>query len=124
MYVKSVEIRGMNNVAQKTYSFSSDVNYLYGKNGAGKSTVLQAIQLALLGYIPGMSKKNDAIMRHANGPQMSVICTLQDEGRIIQIERSWKATKKGVACQVHTIPENLDLSTILGNVELPVFNFI
>ena len=123
MYVKSVEIRGMNNVAQKTYSFSSDVNYLYGKNGAGKSTVLQAIQLALLGYIPGMSKKNDAIMRHANGPQMSVICTLQDEGRIIQIERSWKATKKGVACQVHTIPENLDLSTILGNVELPVFNF-
>ena len=51
MRIKSVHIQGMHNVEDKTYQLSN-ATYFYGENGAGKSTVLQAIQLALLGYIP------------------------------------------------------------------------
>ena len=61
MQIKSVEIKGMRNVVHKTYEFD-DVTYLVGPNGAGKSTVLNAIQLALLGYIPGTEKRNSSIM--------------------------------------------------------------
>lgn len=123
MRFKSIDIRGMNKVVQHTYTFDNDVVYLNGKNGAGKSTVLNAIQLALLGYIPGIAKKNDLIMKHANGPFLSVTATLDDDGKLMQVSRVYTANKKGINCSVSTIPDNLDIADILGDLELPVFNF-
>ena len=123
MRLKSIDIRGMNKVVQHTYTFDNDIVYLNGKNGAGKSTVLNAIQLALLGYIPGIAKKNDLIMKHANGPFLSVTATLDDDGKLMQVSRVYTANKKGINCSVSTIPDNLVVSDILGNLELPVFNF-
>lgn len=123
MKLKSIDIRGMNKVVQHTYTFDNDVVYLNGKNGAGKSTVLNAIQLALLGYIPGIAKKNDLIMKHANGPFLSVTATLDDNGKLMQVSRVYTANKKGINCSVSTIPDNLNVTDILGDLELPVFNF-
>ena len=123
MKLKSIDIRGMNKVVQHTYTFDNDVVYLNGKNGAGKSTVLNAIQLALLGYIPGIAKKNDLIMKHANGPFLSVTATLDDDGNLLQVSRVYTANKKGINCSVSTIPDNLNTPDILGDLELPVFNF-
>ena len=123
MRLKSIDIRGMNKVVQHTYTFDNDVVYLNGKNGAGKSTVLNAIQLALLGYIPGIAKKNDLIMKHANGPFLSVTAILDDDGKLMQVSRVYTANKKGINCSVSTIPDNLDIADILGDLELPVFNF-
>lgn len=123
MKLKSIDIRGMNKVIQHTYTFDNDVVYLNGKNGAGKSTVLNAIQLALLGYIPGIAKKNDLIMKHANGPFLSVTATLDDDGKLMQVSRVYTANKKGINCSVSTIPDNLNIADILGDLELPVFNF-
>lgn len=123
MRLKSIDIRGMNKVVQHTYTFDNDVVYLNGKNGAGKSTVLNAIQLALLGYIPGIAKKNDLIMKHANGPFLSVTATLDDDGKLMQVSRVYTANKKGINCSVSTVPDNLVVSDILGDLELPVFNF-
>lgn len=123
MKLKSIDIRGMNKVVQHTYTFDNDVVYLNGKNGAGKSTVLNAIQLALLGYIPGIAKKNDLIMKHANGPFLSVTATLDDDGKLLQVSRVYTANKKGITCSVSTIPDNLNVADILGDLELPVFNF-
>lgn len=123
MKLKSIDIRGMNKVVQHTYTFDNDVVYLNGKNGAGKSTVLNAIQLALLGYIPGIAKKNDLIMKHANGPFLSVTATLDDDGKLMQVSRVYTANKKGINCSVSTIPDNLNVADILGDLELPVFNF-
>lgn len=123
MRLKSIDIRGMNKVVQHTYTFDNDVVYLNGKNGAGKSTVLNAIQLALLGYIPGIAKKNDLIMKHANGPFLSVTATLDDDGKLMQVSRVYTANKKGINCSVSTIPDNVNVADILGDLELPVFNF-
>lgn len=123
MRLKSIDIRGMNKVVQHTYTFDNDVVYLNGKNGAGKSTVLNAIQLALLGYIPGIAKKNDLIMKHANGPFLSVTATIDDDGKLMQVSRVYTANKKGINCSVSTIPDDLDIADILGDLELPVFNF-
>ena len=77
MYIRSVTIEGMRNVKYKKYELSQLV-YLHGPNGAGKSTVLNAIQLCLLGYIPGTAKSNAAIMEHANGNRIEVTVELAD----------------------------------------------
>ena len=122
MKVKSITIEGMHGTPSKTYEFG-DFTYLHGPNGAGKSTALQAIQLALLGYIPGTNKTKSAIFRHANGRTMSVTLNLDDDGRTVRIRRSWISAKSQVIDTVETVPEGLDIRSLIADVELPLFDF-
>ncbi|MBR4882111.1 MAG: AAA family ATPase, partial [Clostridia bacterium] len=117
MKIKSVQISGMHNVEARTYDFN-DIAYLFGRNGAGKSTVMQAIQLAILGYIPGTDKTNTAIFRHANCDMMSVSVEF-DNGQ--KVTRLFK--KSGNSVKVTVLPDNFRPEHILGELELPVFNF-
>lgn len=120
MKISSVTIEGMHKLGQpKKYTFNN-LTYLYGPNGSGKSTVLEAIQLALLGYIPGMNKKNDAIFKHANSSVMR-ISLMFDNGS--SIERRFINTGKGISTSVITDPEGLDIEGLVRDVELPIFNW-
>lgn len=122
MKIKSITIEGMHNVVSKTYVFNN-LTYLHGPNGAGKSTVLQAIQLALLGYIPGMSKKNDALFRHAKNNVLSVTCHLDNNGQDVTVSRSLIKTGTSVSKTLSVEPESLSIEGILAEIELPIFNF-
>lgn len=112
----------MHNVASKTYTFD-DLTYLYGPNGAGKSTVLGAIQLALLGYIPGVDKKNDALIQHAKGSTLVVKCVLSSETTDVVVTRTLVGTGRTVTKKVDIQPEGYDIASILADIELPIFNF-
>ena len=116
MKIAEISIQGMHNVEDKTYTLS-DLNYLFGNNGAGKSTVMQALQLAILGYIPGTDKNKTAIFRHANGKIMRVSVKF-DTGDIIS--RSFKNV--GTAIQAD-ISNTIDPEQVLADIELPIFNF-
>ena len=127
MYIKSVTIEGMRNVKYKKYELSQLV-YLHGPNGAGKSTVLNAIQLCLLGYIPGTAKSNAAIMEHANGNRIEVTVELgaSDWGtHTVEFTRTFE--RKG-----RTVTSNLafegfgsdpTMDQIMGDSKLPVFDW-
>lgn len=119
MNIKSLTIMGMHNVDCVTYDFMNMV-YLNGRNGAGKSTIIQAIQLGILGYIPGTNKTNAAIFKHCNGKHMSVQITF-DNG--VKILRQWDAAGKEVKASVITEPENLDIMSILDKATLPVCSY-
>lgn len=122
MKVKSIIIEGMHNVDKKTYEFS-DLTYLYGPNGVGKSTVMEAIQLALLGYIPNTPKKVSDIFKHSNSHTMAVTLMLEDNGQSISIRRIWTGTKSGINSSVDIVPDGYDISNVLKDIELPIFNF-
>lgn len=122
MKLSSITIQGMHNVSNKTYSLGN-FTYFIGENGAGKSTVLQAIQLALLGYIPGTDKKKSAIFHHANGVRMSVELHIDADTYDICINRTWVKSGKDIVTTVTTTPEDLDIASIIGDLALPVFNF-
>ena len=122
MKIKSVTIEGLHNCKSKTYHFNN-LTYLYGQNGAGKSTVLNAIQLALLGYIPGTAKTNAAIFRHASDKVMLVRLVVDDCGRDVVIERSWVGVGTNISTEVKVTPQGYDLKTIVDDLELPIFNF-
>ena len=120
--IKQITIEGMHNVIKKTYDFTK-MTYLHGLNGAGKSTVMQAIQLALLGYIPGTNKTKTEIFRHANGRTMAVFLTIDVDGSEVKIQRVWYDTKPSVTSAVQIYPEGYDVTKLIADLELPIFNF-
>ena len=121
MQIKQVTVQNMHKVESATYDLS-DVTYLYGPNGSGKSTVLQAIQFCLLGYIPGTSKTGTALFEHSNAKMMKVGVQLDNDGSIVTVTRSLIKSGQKILNEVEITPE-LDLETIVGNLELPILNF-
>ena len=127
MKISSVYIDGMHNAHGVRYSFDH-VNYLFGDNGAGKSTVLEAIQLALLGYIPGHNKTNQSAFTHASSSAIDVQVTLENGSDTYVVERTFAKVRSSVIskCEVTKngqLLEEVDPAMFLGNIELPVFNF-
>ena len=121
MKIKSIYINGLHNAVNRTYNLNQ-LNYLVGHNGAGKSTVLQAIQYALLGYIPGTAKNNkEALLRHSPIGSIEVRICLTDPS----IESDVIVTRKisSAGSSVDTSPGNIYISEIIQNIELPIFNF-
>ena len=122
MKLSSITIEGMHRVDKKTYHFNN-LNYLHGVNGAGKSTVLQAVQLALLGYVPGTGKTKEAIIRHANNHTLAVTAVLDDDGTAVEVRRVWTGKPPRTVSTVEISPESYNLAEIVSDIELPIFNF-
>ncbi len=124
MQLEKINIKGFHNIEDKTYLLN-DINYFYGLNGAGKTTILNAIQLALLGYIPGTNKTKSDIFKHANSNIMSVTLDITGESDIV-IKRSWMKTPKDIVASISITPDTLtedDIFQLIGDLKLPVFDF-
>lgn len=119
MKIQAITISGMHAVSRQTYSFQN-LNYLYGPNGAGKSTVLQAIQLVILGYVPGTAKNVSNIFQHANGPEMKIHIDFDNSK---YIERTWQMKGRNIDSKVDSNLGLENLADIVGDLELPIFNF-
>lgn len=121
--VKSVSIEGMRNTKRRTYTFDDSFTYVHGPNGSGKSTVLNAIQLALLGYVPGTAKNNTAIMAHASGPELRVSVDLSNGTNDVTVTRTFKRKGSSATSSVSVNPPDFDLESVLGSSQLPIFDW-
>ena len=119
MRIKSIYIDGLHNASNKTYQFG-DIVYIFGNNGAGKSTILQAIQYALLGYIPGTAKNSkEALLRHSPKGYIDVRLVVSYLGEDVTIQR--KVSSAGN--KLTTMPDGFDIASIISDIEVPIFNF-
>lgn len=91
----------------------TDATVLYGRNFRGKTRVIDAIRLALLGYLPELGKRNQDTFGLASGPVLEVKAFF-DTGLVIR--RRWSASGNSVKSE-SDVPEELkamgDLSTML-----------
>ena len=122
MKLKSIRIINMHSVEDETFEMFDGFTYFNGPNGVGKSTILEAIQLVILGYIPGYAKTNESIMKHSSKDMMQVIGTFDNDAQVI---RTWKRSGTSVSSTVDTLPPMLkaDLHLVDDQLELPIYNF-
>ena len=123
--IKAIEIEGFHNTTVKRLTFNNGLNYLHGSNGVGKSTMLEAIQLALLGYIPGTDKNKSSIFAHASSRLMSVTLYLYDDvaQSDIKVHREWIQSGSNILPSVTVEPAVYDIEALVASIELPIFNF-
>ena len=50
MFIKKIELTNIKAYEHKVIEFSDGVNFISGKNGAGKTTIIESIGYALFGY--------------------------------------------------------------------------
>lgn len=91
MYLKSVSGKGV--VGLSFTHKLGPVTMIIGPNASGKTAILRAIRLALLGYEPGIVKKNDRIFQLSGGDSMEVAVMI-DDGKII--DRSWRKVRDSI----------------------------
>lgn len=124
MKLKSISISHMHQVTDTVTYDLKDITYFIGPNGAGKSTVLQAIQLALLGYIPGYDKTNAGVFKHSSdGNELEVTAILSEDDKLYSITRRWFKAGSTVKSELKCTPTDFIPESALGGIELPVFNF-
>lgn len=123
MKLKSIHIENVNSISDVTVELN-DISIITGSNGSGKSTVIQSIYLALLGYIPGQNKTNSGVFKHCKygNKYMRVKLMLSHDGSNHFISRCWTKVKNSVNCEVN-VSDGLDIESAIKQIELPVFNF-
>lgn len=96
----------------------SSVNIVCGRNAAGKTRVLNALRMGLLGYVPGVSKTNPEQMRFASGDSMTVQVFFSD-GRFNLVNLSRKGGKVSRTESRHVAVSEmlLDMSAFYGLTE-------
>lgn len=123
MKLKSIHIENINSISDVTVELN-DISIITGSNGSGKSTIIQSIFLALLGYIPGQNKTNSGVFKHCKygNNYMRVKLVMSQYGSDHFISRSWTKVKNSVNCEVN-MSDGLDIESAIKQIELPVFNF-
>lgn len=106
MYLSSVSGKGV--VGLSFTHKLGPVAMIIGPNASGKTAILRAIRLALLGYEPGIGEKNDKIFQLSGGDSMEV-AVMTDDGKVF--DRQWRlvggsvrANRKGLTPNLPQIP--------------------
>ncbi|MGV8103669.1 MAG: AAA family ATPase [Mesotoga sp.] len=90
MKLLSVELENFRNHENSLYEFDRGVNLILGKNGSGKSSIIEAIGLALFGG--GLrDRQEDAVMWERNRARV-VVTFLADDGNQYRAEKVFGST--------------------------------
>ncbi len=112
MWLKKLTVCNCRIIKDSTVEFSPDLNYIYGNNGSGKTSLLEAISILSLGRSFRTSRISEVISYGEDSVLCSSIVESQEYGnKHIGIEKSSSSTKIRVNKQ--NIQSQAELSKIL-----------
>ncbi|WP_421658576.1 AAA family ATPase [Leptothermofonsia sp. ETS-13] len=112
MEILSVTLKNFKRHRERQFFFQPGINAIFGENGAGKSSILEAIAWVLFDYIGGYSKE-DLICNGSASAQVSVSFVSNRDGRTYEIQR---CTTRGYTLYDSQLNERLPYSKIKEEV--------
>lgn len=112
MEILSVSLKNFKRHSDRHFTFQPGINAIFGENGAGKSSILEAIAWVLFDYT-GDYTKEDLIRNGASSAQVSVAFISSRDGRTYEIQR---CTTKGYTLYDPQLNERLSYSRIREEV--------
>jgi DNA replication and repair protein RecF len=109
MLVRSINIEDFRNLRTVSTSFNSGINVFYGKNGSGKTNMLEAIFTLLLGRSQRLS--SDTAMITSGEDYYRLGGTVEIEGRIEELSVAYQ---KGYRKKVMANNTSVRLSELFG----------
>ncbi|MEE9594452.1 MAG: SMC family ATPase [Candidatus Hydrothermarchaeales archaeon] len=88
MIIETVELKNFRSYKNAVVEFDKGVNVIVGENGAGKTSILEAIDFALFRETPSRVKVNELITRGVESEGLMVALTFQANGRRFRVERT------------------------------------
>lgn len=118
MKIDKVIISGFHKITDPIEYRLDNCNIIYGPNGSGKTTIMEAIQWVLLGYIPSTGKTKSSIFEHANDTNMYAEIIFDDGTRISR--RLSQTDFKSDIVVDNNVPKDFD---VFGNLSLPIMEY-
>lgn len=108
MEILSVSLKNFKSHSDRQFAFQAGTNAICGENGAGKTSILEAIAWVLFNY-RGAYKNEDLIRNGANSAQVVVTFVSNRDQRTYQVSR---CTRSGYTIYDPQVGEKLDYSRI------------
>ena len=108
MYVQCLQLTNFRNYSNSLFTFSPGVNILYGPNGVGKSSILEALYFLMTGR-SFRSKQIKDLIKHdssfftieavfiKNGVEQSIKVSCKERGRYVAFHNT---TKQSLSCLI------------------------
>lgn len=106
MKIIQIDLENFKSYEDASVSFSSGTNAICGKNGAGKSSLLEAIGFAVFGYAP---YKHEQLVREGEKTATVTVHVEGNDGRIYEMVR-----KCGSSNQYYVFDPELDEKLVSG----------
>ena len=133
MILKEIQLKNFRQHRELSVTFSPRLNMLVGRNGAGKTNLLNAIQLALTGETSGPAKKNENISQwvdKSSRERSSVYLTLEHAATLYKIFRGLKPSANELVFAGHEgaitgfAEVNNELWTRLGTTQKQLADYV
>lgn len=82
MFISDLKLENFRNYKKQAFSFSPEVNILYGLNAQGKTNVAEAIFYICTGYSPRVTREKQLVMMGAERAEASAVAVSERVGKI------------------------------------------
>ncbi len=77
--LRELQIKNFRSHSDSKIEFDTGINLIAGRNGAGKSSILEAILVSFYGLKPATLRKNDLVRVNSSGYSLNLIFSLNGE---------------------------------------------
>ena len=92
MKIKKLYLKNFRNYEEEVFSFCDDINVIYGKNGQGKTNVLEALYFFVNGRSYRASKEKEVIKKDKE--KLEIKISFESNGRDMVSEIEIKENKE------------------------------